>query len=337
MRTVRRGFATTAGRGAAGGWSDDDDDGENDDDDEEHDGDENDPKASSNRSNARPELKRAVGVCELCTANCRRFRFNRRGDEKSTFDRARFDFSRARVTARCATRVTGRTRVVDLGESEIESNTAVRAYVRSYRRRMRGGKRAHARPSSSTPDDSLYVRVPTSRLRRKEHDIHRSLQSPSGQTAKLLVAVRTRPAEVAPEGHARGERAEKRNATSSSTPNARARYSTSSTATSVRSSLNVRRMKSILRVVNRDTVVVMDPDEEKAYLDQVQRRSKARRYTFDVAFNELATNADVYEATGRGLISGVVNGMNSTVFAYGAATGSGKTHTMIGNYKRAPG
>ena len=186
------------------------------------------------------------------------------------------------------------------------------------------------RPSSSTPDDSLYVRVPTSRLRRKEHDVHRSLQSPSGQTAKLLVAVRTRPAEVASEGHARGERAE-RNATSSSTPNARARYSTSSTATSVRSSLNVRRMKSILRVVNRDTVVVMDPDEEKAYLDQVQRRSKARRYTFDVAFNELATNADVYEATGRGLISGVVNGMNSTVFAYGA-TGSGKTHTMIGNY-----
>ena len=86
-----------------------------------------------------------------------------------------------------------------------------------------------------------------------------------------------------------------------------------------------------MRVVNRDTVVVMDPDEEKAYLDQVQRRSKARRYTFDVAFNELATNTDVYEATGRGLISGVVNGMNSTVFAYGA-TGSGKTHTMIGNY-----
>ena len=94
-------------------------------------------------------------------------------------------------------------------------------------------------------------------------------------------------------------------------------------------------MKSILRVVNRDTVVVMDPDEEKAYLDQVQRRSKARRYTFDVAFNELATNADVYEATGRGLISGVVNGMNSTVFAYGA-TGSGKTHTMVGT-KTDPG
>lgn len=90
-------------------------------------------------------------------------------------------------------------------------------------------------------------------------------------------------------------------------------------------------MKSILRVVNRDTIVVMDPDEEKAYLDQVQRRSKARRYTFDVAFNEAATNAEVYEATGRGLISGVVNGMNSTVFAYGA-TGSGKTHTMIGSY-----
>ena len=91
------------------------------------------------------------------------------------------------------------------------------------------------------------------------------------------------------------------------------------------------RKKSILRVINRDTVVVMDPDEEKAYLDQVQRRSKARRYTFDVAFNESATNAEVYEATARSFISSVVNGMNSTVFAYGS-TGSGKTHTMIGNY-----
>ena len=44
-------------RRVADGWNDDDDDGENDDDDEEHDGDENDPKASSTRSNARPELE----------------------------------------------------------------------------------------------------------------------------------------------------------------------------------------------------------------------------------------------------------------------------------------
>jgi kinesin family protein 18/19 len=38
----------------------------------------------------------------------------------------------------------------------------------------------------------------------------------------------------------------------------------------------------------------------------------------------------VYEATSRSLVSGVLMGYNATVFAYGA-TGSGKTHTMVGN------
>lgn len=38
---------------------------------------------------------------------------------------------------------------------------------------------------------------------------------------------------------------------------------------------------------------------------------------------------DVYEGTIRELALGVAQGLNGTVFAYGA-TGSGKTHTMVG-------
>lgn len=38
----------------------------------------------------------------------------------------------------------------------------------------------------------------------------------------------------------------------------------------------------------------------------------------------------VYEATSSGLVSDVLLGYNATVFAYGA-TGSGKTHTMVGS------
>jgi kinesin family protein 18/19 len=38
----------------------------------------------------------------------------------------------------------------------------------------------------------------------------------------------------------------------------------------------------------------------------------------------------VYEATSKGLVSSVLMGYNATVFAYGA-TGTGKTHTMVGN------
>jgi hypothetical protein len=38
----------------------------------------------------------------------------------------------------------------------------------------------------------------------------------------------------------------------------------------------------------------------------------------------------VYEATSSSLVSDVLMGYNATVFAYGA-TGSGKTHTMVGS------
>jgi kinesin family protein 18/19 len=43
----------------------------------------------------------------------------------------------------------------------------------------------------------------------------------------------------------------------------------------------------------------------------------------------------VYEATSSSLVSDVLMGYNATVFAYGA-TGSGKTHTMVGS-PRQPG
>ena len=93
--------------------------------------------------------------------------------------------------------------------------------------------------------------------------------------------------------------------------------------------------KDILRVIDERTVVVLDPDDDKRYLDRRGGRTKERRYTYDCAFCKRATNKDVYEKTGKVLIDGVLNGRNGTVFAYGA-TGSGKTHTMVGD-ERDPG
>ncbi|KAL2642170.1 hypothetical protein R1flu_009757 [Riccia fluitans] len=87
--------------------------------------------------------------------------------------------------------------------------------------------------------------------------------------------------------------------------------------------------RDILRVVDDKVVVVLDPDTNKEYLDRVQGRSKEKRYAFDIAFDGNATNKDVYEITVSNMVEGVVQGLNATVFAYGA-TGSGKTHTMAG-------
>jgi len=52
-------------------------------------------------------------------------------------------------------------------------------------------------------------------------------------------------------------------------------------------------------------------------------------YTLDTVFDGACSTAQVYERTTRGLIKQVVEGFNSTVFAYGQ-TSSGKTHTMRG-------
>jgi kinesin family protein 18/19 len=64
----------------------------------------------------------------------------------------------------------------------------------------------------------------------------------------------------------------------------------------------------------------------------VAGRTKEKRYTFDIAFEPAATNEDVYNGTVKDLVVGVLYGVNTTVFAYGA-TGSGKTYTMVGSQK----
>lgn len=43
--------------------------------------------------------------------------------------------------------------------------------------------------------------------------------------------------------------------------------------------------RDIIRVIDGKIVVVLDPDEIKDYLDQVQNRTKEKKYTFDVAYD----------------------------------------------------
>ncbi len=68
--------------------------------------------------------------------------------------------------------------------------------------------------------------------------------------------------------------------------------------------------------------------QQRTYTHGTKRRQEIR-YTFDKVFNEDASQQQVFEATSKPLISGVLDGYNATVFAYGA-TGCGKTHTITG-------
>lgn len=84
---------------------------------------------------------------------------------------------------------------------------------------------------------------------------------------------------------------------------------------------------STVRVLEGKVVVVLDPWYDQ---DLNPNRAKEKRYAFDVVFDESINQMEVYTQTARGLVDGVLDGYNSSVFAYGA-TGAGKTHTMLGS------
>ncbi|XP_030563893.1 kinesin-like protein KIF19 [Drosophila novamexicana] len=62
-------------------------------------------------------------------------------------------------------------------------------------------------------------------------------------------------------------------------------------------------------------------------------KSRPRKYSYDHVFKENDTQEQVYKTTTAPLVRDVLNGYNAAVFAYGA-TGSGKTHTMLGPVPR---
>ncbi|XP_059157943.1 uncharacterized protein LOC131942219 isoform X2 [Physella acuta] len=91
-----------------------------------------------------------------------------------------------------------------------------------------------------------------------------------------------------------------------------------------------------------DHMLVFDPKIQNApgflktnQRDINRRRFKDLKYAFDYVFGPAASNKAVFEQTTKGIVNGVLNGYNCSVFAYGA-TGAGKTHTMLGN-EREPG
>ena len=55
-------------------------------------------------------------------------------------------------------------------------------------------------------------------------------------------------------------------------------------------------------------------------------------YYYDTTFGPTASNPDVYAKSVKPVVDSVLEGYHATIFAYGM-TGSGKTHTMVGNRK----
>uniref|UniRef100_A0A8C2WG71 Kinesin-like protein n=1 Tax=Cyclopterus lumpus TaxID=8103 RepID=A0A8C2WG71_CYCLU len=95
--------------------------------------------------------------------------------------------------------------------------------------------------------------------------------------------------------------------------------------------------RNVVQVVDNH-MLIFDPKEEdtscfgsRRIRNNINKKAnKDLKFVFDHVFGENSTQDDIFESTTKGVLDGVMNGFNSTVFAYGA-TGAGKTHTMLGS------
>lgn len=90
---------------------------------------------------------------------------------------------------------------------------------------------------------------------------------------------------------------------------------------------------AIVRVED-NLIVVFDPidiefDKQNKQMLEVFHRSREQKYAFDNVFTCESVDR-MYDKTVHNLIEPLFRGFNGCVFAYGA-TGTGKTHTMLGN------
>ncbi|XP_054626789.1 kinesin-like protein KIF18A [Dunckerocampus dactyliophorus] len=97
------------------------------------------------------------------------------------------------------------------------------------------------------------------------------------------------------------------------------------------------KFRNVVQVIDNH-MIIFDPKEADVSCfgsqrlrnrDVNKRANKDLKFVFDHVFGENSTQDDVFENTTKGVLDGVMNGFNCTVFAYGA-TGAGKTHTMLG-------
>ena len=89
------------------------------------------------------------------------------------------------------------------------------------------------------------------------------------------------------------------------------------------------RVRPLSQRENSETSVTVE-SERSLRMDWVDRKPRQYSFGFDRIFDETVNNRTIYMEVGKPLITGLLEGYNASVFAYGA-TGSGKTYTYDWN------
>lgn len=91
---------------------------------------------------------------------------------------------------------------------------------------------------------------------------------------------------------------------------------------------------SCVSLLSNNTVVIKKGASDAASAGYLKSQmTTLNEYAFDNAFGQDVTQREIYEKTAKPFVPNVIEGLNVTVFAYGA-TGAGKTHTMLGNTRQ---
>lgn len=83
-----------------------------------------------------------------------------------------------------------------------------------------------------------------------------------------------------------------------------------------------------VNVLSDSLLIISEPYDSEGHV--ASEKTRKLQFEFPRVFSKNATNQEVYAQTTQSLISGLFEGLNATVFCYGAAH-SGKTYTMQGD------
>ena len=79
------------------------------------------------------------------------------------------------------------------------------------------------------------------------------------------------------------------------------------------------------------TTPIKSIDQKNSSL-KIQKEYDTKSFSYDHIYPEDSTQSQIFEETSKNVVKSVLNGYNGTIFAYGQ-TGTGKTYTMVGEFK----
>ena len=72
--------------------------------------------------------------------------------------------------------------------------------------------------------------------------------------------------------------------------------------------------------------------DKKRNVITILKEYDKKTFTYDHLYNEKSTQSEIFDDTSKEVVKSVLKGFNGTIFAYGQ-TGTGKTYTMVGDFK----